>query len=85
MAGFLTCHHYTGRVLAQVLADRLAANLLTASGGAVAGKSLPRRASPGCCSCLNSQLADHDDAIAAALAEHPDTPIFASFPASARC
>ncbi|MGD9525719.1 MAG: hypothetical protein AB7L91_16380 [Dehalococcoidia bacterium] len=31
---------------------------------------------------LNSQLAEYDDAIAAAVAEHPDTPIFASFPGS---
>jgi hypothetical protein len=29
---------------------------------------------------LNEQLAGDDDAIAAAVAEHPDTPIFASFP-----
>lgn len=29
---------------------------------------------------LNSQLADYDDAIAAAVAEHPDATIFSSFP-----
>jgi transposase len=29
---------------------------------------------------LNEQLAEYDDAIACAVAEHPDAPIFASFP-----
>jgi transposase len=80
MAGFLTRHHYTGRVPAQVLADRLAANLLTGSAGTVAGKSFSAQAFTRLLQLLNSQLAEYDDAIAAALAEHPDTPIFASFP-----
>jgi transposase len=80
MAGFLTRHHYTGRVPAQVLADRLAANLLTASAGTVAGKSFSAQTFTRLLQLLNSQLADYDDAIAAALAEHPDTGIFASFP-----
>lgn len=43
MAGFLSRHHYTGRVPAQTLADRMRQNLLST-------------------------------------AEHPDAPIFASFP-----
>jgi transposase len=39
MSGFLTRHHYTGRVSGQVLAERLRENLLAASTGTVAGKS----------------------------------------------
>ncbi|GFG70940.1 IS110 family RNA-guided transposase [Mycolicibacter senuensis] len=80
MAGFLARHHYTGRVSAQVLADRMRANLLTASAGTVAGKSFSAQSYTRLLQLLNSQLADYDDAIAAAVAEHPDAPIFASFP-----
>ncbi|MDT0353452.1 hypothetical protein [Pseudonocardia charpentierae] len=80
MAGFLDRHHYTGRVSAQVLAERMRANLLSASPGTVAGKSFSAQSFTRLLQLLNSQLAEYDDAIAAAVAEHPDTPIFASFP-----
>jgi transposase len=80
MAGFLGRHHYTGRVPAGVLAERMRAHLLTASAGTVAGKSYSAQSFTRLLQLLNSQLADYDDAIAAAVAEHPDTPIFASFP-----
>ena len=80
MAGFLARHHYTGRVPAQVLAERMRANLLTASAGTVAGKSFSAQSFTRLLQLLNSQLADYDDAIAAAVAEHPDASIFASFP-----
>lgn len=80
MAGFLSRHHYTGRVPAQVLAERMRANLLTASPGTVTGKSFSAHAFVQLLSLLNTQLAEYDDAIAAAVAEHPDAPIFASFP-----
>ena len=80
MNGFLARHHYTGRVPAQVLAERMRAHLLTASAGTVAGKSFSAQAFTRLLQLLNSQLAEFDDAIAAAVAEHPDTPIFASFP-----
>ena len=80
MAGFLRRHHYTGRVTAQVLAEKMRANLLTASPGTVAGKSYSAQSYTRLLQLLNSQLADYDDAIATAVAEHPDTPIFASFP-----
>ena len=80
MAGFLARHHYTGRVPAQVLADRLRAHLLSAAPGTVAGKSFSAQTFARLLQLLNSQLADYDDAIAAAVAEHPDAPIFASFP-----
>lgn len=80
MAGFLSRHHYTGRVRAQVLAERMRANLLTASAGTVSGKSFSAQAFARLLSQLNTMLAEYDDAIAAAVAEHPDSPIFASFP-----
>jgi transposase len=80
MAGFLSRHHYTGRVPAQVLADRMRANLLTSSPGTVAGKSFSAQSFTRLLQLLNSQLAEYDDAIAAAVAEHPDAHIFTSFP-----
>lgn len=80
MAGFLSRHHYTGRVPAQTLVDRMRPNLLSGSAGTVAGKSFSAVAFTQLLQLLNSQLADFDDAIAAATAEHPDAPIFASMP-----
>lgn len=80
MGGFLNRHHYTGRVQAQVLAERMRANLLTGSPGTVAGKSFSAQSFARLLQLLNTQLADYDDAIAAAVAEHPDAAIFASFP-----
>jgi transposase len=80
MAGFLARHHYPGRVPAQVLAERMRANLLTGSPGTVAGKSFSAQSFTRLLQLLNSQLGEFDDAIAAAVAEHPDTHIFASFP-----
>src|SRR3954463_1055934 len=80
MAGFLARHHYTGRVPAQVLAERMRAHLLFASPGTVAGKSFSAQTFTRLLQLLTSQLADYDDAIAAAVAEHPDSPIFTSFP-----
>lgn len=80
MAGFLTRHHYTGRTPAQTLAERMRANLLSGSPGTVAGKSFSAQSFTRLLQLLNGQLAEFDDAIAAAVAEHPDAPIFASFP-----
>ena len=56
------------------------AHLLSASPGTVAGKSFSAQSFTRLLQLLNAQLADYDDAIAAAVAEHPDRPIFASFP-----
>lgn len=80
MGGFLSRHHYTGRVPAQVLAARMRANLLSASPGTVAGKSFSAQSFTRLLQLLNAQLAEFDDAIAAAVADHPDARIFASFP-----
>ena len=56
------------------------ANLLSGSPGTVAGKSFSAQSFARLLQLLNSQLAEYDDAIAAAVAEHPDAAIFASFP-----
>jgi len=80
MQGFLGRHHYTGRVSAQVLAERMRTNLLSGAPGTVTGKSFSAQSFTRLLQLLNSQLADYDDAIAAAVAEHPDAPIVASFP-----
>jgi len=80
MDGFLARHHYTGRVPAQVLTERMRANLLSGAPGTVTGKSFSAQSFTRLLQLLNSQLADYDDAIAAAVAEHPDGLIFASFP-----
>jgi transposase len=80
MDGFLARHHYTGRVPAQVLAERMRANLLSGAAGTVAGKSFSAQSFTRLLQLLNRQLGEYDDAIAAAVAEHPDGLIFASFP-----
>ena len=80
MSGFLTRHHYTGRVPAQVLAERMRAHLLSGAPGTVAGKSFSAQTFTRLLQLLNTQLAEYDDAIAAAVTEHPDAKIFASFP-----
>jgi transposase len=80
MSGFLARHHYTGRTSGQVLAERMRANLLTGSSGTVAGKSFSAQSYARLLSLLNSQLAEYDDAIASAVADHPDAAVFASFP-----
>lgn len=80
MAGFLARHHYTGRTQPQVLAERMRTNLLSGAPGTVAGKSFSGQTFARLLQTLNTQLADYDDAIAAAVAEHPDASVFASFP-----
>jgi transposase len=84
VAGFCKRNHYTGRVPAQLLAERLHANLLSASAGTVAGKSLSAQTFARVLAMLNDELAAFDDAIASAVAEHPDAPVFASFPGVGR-
>jgi transposase len=56
------------------------AHLLSGSAGTVAGKSFSAKSFAQLLEMLNTQLAEYDDAIAAAVAEHPDAPIFTSFP-----
>lgn len=80
MAGFLRRNAYTGRVPAQVLAERMRANLLTGSSGTVAGKAHSAKTFAHLLGAMNESLAEFDDAIASVVAEHPDAHIFASFP-----
>lgn len=80
MDGFLTRHHYTGRQAGQVLTERMRTNLLSGAPGTVAGKSFSAQSYARLLQLLNTQLAEYDDAIACAVAEHPDAGIFASFP-----
>jgi transposase len=80
MQGFLTRHGYSGRTPAQTLARRMRDNLLSGSDGTVAGKAFSATTFARLLALLNEQLSDYDDAIAATLAEHPDAPIFTSFP-----
>ncbi len=80
MAGFMGRNGYTGRVPAQVLAERMRANLLSASPGTVAGKSHSAKTFAHLLGDMNKALAEFDDAIASVVAEHPDAEIFASFP-----
>lgn len=60
------------------------AHLLTGSAGTVAGKNFSAKSFTRLLQLLNSQLAEFDDAIAAAVAEHPDAHIFANFPGVGR-
>lgn len=80
VGGFCRRHSYTGRVGADVLAERLRANLLSGSPGTVAGKAFSAQAFARLLMMLNEQLAEFDDAIASAVTEHPDARIFSSFP-----
>lgn len=58
----------------------MCANLLSGSPGTVSGKSFSAQTFARLLQTLNSQLGEYDDAIAAAVADHPDAKIFASFP-----
>jgi len=80
MAGFLRRNGYTGRVPAQVLAERMRANLLSGSAGTIAGKAHSAKTFAHLLGVMNEALAEFDDAIASVVAEHPDARIFASFP-----
>jgi transposase len=80
MAGFLRRNSYTGRVPAQVLAERMRANLLSGSAGTVAGKSHSAKTFARLLGVMNEALAEFDDAIASVVAEHPDAKIFGAFP-----
>lgn len=80
VGGFCKRHNYTGRVRPEVLAERLRSNLLSGAAGTVAGKAISAQSFARILSLLNGELAEFDDAIASAVAEHPDSKIFASFP-----
>jgi transposase len=80
MAAFCRRQSYRGRVDPAVLAQRLKDHLLSGAEGTVAGKAHSALVFAELLGLLNRQLADYDDALERALAKHPDTRIFRSFP-----
>lgn len=80
MAAFCARQGYTGRTEPAVLVERMRPNLLTASAGTVAGKAFSANAFTEQLRLLNKQLRAYDKRLAELLAQHPDTPIFTSFP-----
>jgi transposase len=82
MQRFLDRHGYTGRVPAEVLVDRLRTHLLTASAGSVEGHRFGALALVDQLDLLNRQLKAFDAHLADVFAAHPDSAIFASFPAA---
>lgn len=82
MQRFVSRHGYTGRVPADVLAERLRSALLEASPGSTAGRCFGALALTEQLALLNAQLAAFDDQIARVFSRHPDASLFASFPAA---
>lgn len=80
MDAFLKRHSYRGRVPADVLVERLRTYLLGASPGTTAARSRFALAQAELLDLLNRQLKDFDHALEHALAAHPDSEIYLSFP-----
>jgi transposase len=80
MAAFCQRQHYSGRTKADVLVDRLRPHLLSASSGTTAGKAFSARLFALQLEMLNNHLREYNKRMAELLANHPDTPIFDSFP-----
>lgn len=80
MAAFCGRQGYSGRTQPAVLVERLRPHLLSASAGTIAGKAFSATAFAEQLRLLNEQLRAYDKRLAELLAQHPDTPIFTSFP-----
>lgn len=80
MEQFTTREGYTGRVAPDVLVERIRPHLLSASEGTTAGKSFAGTRFAQELQMLNQHLKDYDKEIMSVLTQHPDTPIFESFP-----
>ena len=80
MAAFCTRHGYSGRTRPEFLAERLRANLLSASPGTAAGKAFSALLFADQLELLNSQVRAITKKIRGLLAAHPDAAIFLSFP-----
>jgi hypothetical protein len=80
MAAFCSRHSYSGRTDPAILVDRLRPHLLSAGAGTTAGKAFSAKAFTNQLRLLNDQLRDYDKRLAALIGQHPDTPIFSSFP-----
>jgi transposase len=80
MAAFCTRHGYSGRTKPELLVERLRTNLLSASTGTTAGKSFAAMLFVDQLELLNNQLRVITKRIRELLLQHPDAPIFLSFP-----
>ena len=80
MEAFCQRQHYSGRTKPDVLVDRLRPHLLSASPGTTAGKAFSARLFALQLEMLNDHLREYNKRMAELLANHPDTPIFDSFP-----
>jgi hypothetical protein len=80
MAAFCARHGYSGRTRPELLVERLRTNLLSASAGTTAGKAFTAALFVEQLELLNTQLRAITKRIRERLAEHPDAPIFLSFP-----
>jgi transposase len=80
MAAFCTRHGYSGRTKPELLVERLRANLLSASPGTATGKAFSAMLFVDQLELLNNQLRVITKRIRELLAQHPDAPIFLSFP-----
>ena len=80
MAAFCARQQYSGRTDPQVLVDRLTPHLLSASAGTTAGKSFAARLFAEELQVHSDHLRAFDKRIGHLLKDHPDAPIFLSFP-----
>jgi transposase len=80
MERFIKRHHYTGRVPADVLLERMRPHLLSASAGTVAGKQFTAEIMADELRLLNTHLRAYNQRMNELLDQHPDTAIFRSFP-----
>ena len=80
MAAFCARQHYSGRTDPAVLVDRLTLHLLSASAGTTAGKSFAARLFAEELRMHTDHLRAFDRRIDQLLDQHPDAPIFLSFP-----
>lgn len=77
---FCRKHGYSTRTDPAVLVERLRPHLLNASPGTTAGKQVTAPAMADQLELLNRQTRNYDTLITAAVAAHPDGPLFLSFP-----
>ncbi|MDT7552283.1 MAG: hypothetical protein QOI16_819 [Pseudonocardiales bacterium] len=80
MDQFCRRHGYSGRTDPAVLVERLRPHLLSASEGTTAGKVFSARVFTEQLRMLNTHLRAYNRRVDQLLAQHPDTPIFTSFP-----
>jgi len=80
MQQFCRRHGYSGRTDPTVLVERLRPHLLSAAEGTEAGKAFSATMFTEELRLLNAHLRAYDKRLVELLDQHPDTPIFTSFP-----